>query len=135
MAQQQQAILKVVNATQEITEDSFSAENPAERRKFSRRAARWSSVITTRDKRMIQCRSLDVSERGVSLSSPIDFKSKTLFVLEMTAVYKGKKTQMRFLSEVRHTSIAKDGFTLGLYFKDATETAFEFLKQYANKTI
>ena len=135
MAQQKASVSTFIEEALEITEDSIAEVKTSERRMYARRNARWASVITTRDKRMIQCRALDVSERGASISSPVDFKANALFVLEMSVRYKGIQKKLRILSEVKRSAIAKEGFTLGLYFKDASETAFDFLKKYSNSQI
>ncbi len=135
MGQPRAAVSGIVDEAMEITEDTFAAVKPEERRKFARRNARWLCVITTRDKMVIQCRTLDLSERGASIICPFDFEINSLFVLELHVRYKGLQKKMRILSEVKRTSIAKDGFTLGLYFKDATDTVFDFLQKYSNEKI
>ena len=135
MGNQKAAVSGFVDESFEITEDCISEVKAIDRRNYIRRAARWPSAISTRDKTIIQCRSVDVSERGASISSPVDFNINTLFVLEINIRYKGLQKKLRILSEVKRSSIAKNGFTLGLYFKDANETAFDFLRKYSSNQI
>ena len=135
MSEITQAVSECLDDTAEITENSLSDVTPAERRQFARRGARWPCIITTRDKTQLQCNSLDVSERGASVFSPINFKINAMFILEVNVRYKGLYKKLRILSEVKRTSISNDGFTLGLYFKDANEVVFDFLKKYANNQI
>jgi len=74
---------------------------PAERRQY----ARWPCTITTHDKTLIQCRSLDVSERGISIYCPVNFKMNVMFVFELNVRYKGLHKKLRILSKVKRTSI------------------------------
>lgn len=129
------AVSEYVDDTAEITENSFEAVKPSERRQFSRRGARWPCTITTHDKIIIKCSSLDVSERGASVFCPVNFKIGAIFVFELNVRYKGLHKSLRMLSEVKRTSISKDGFTLGLYIKDANEQVFNFLNKYANNQV
>ncbi|MFT6121703.1 MAG: hypothetical protein ACJAWS_000237 [Oleiphilaceae bacterium] len=135
MEQSAKAVSGYVDDTAEITESSIADIKPVERRIYTRRAARWSCTITTNDKTRIDCSSLDVSERGASVLSPVNFKANAIFVFELNVRYKGLHKNLRMLSEVKRTSISNDGFTLGLYFKDANEQVFDFLSKYANKKI
>lgn len=121
--------------TAEITESSLEVVKPAERRQYARRGARWPCTITTHDKKIITCSSLDVSERGASVCCPVNFKVDAVFVLELNVRYKGLHKKLRMLSEVKRTSISNDGFTLGLFIKDANELVFDFLKKYANNNV
>lgn len=135
MGLETKAVSEIMDDTAEITESSFEAVQPTERRQFARRHARWPCTIQTHDKTLIQCSSLDVSERGASVFCPVNFKADTIFVLELNLHYKGLHKKLRMLSEVKRTSISNDGFTLGLFIKDANEQVFDFLKKYANKQI
>lgn len=121
--------------TTEITADSLSNENGIERRRFVRRSARWNVIITTHDKYEIQARSIDVSEKGASIESPVDFRIGALVILNFSVFYKGKKLEYKILGEVKRTSIAKTGFTLGMFFKDASEETFKFFRLYAEARI
>jgi hypothetical protein len=135
MGQATKAVSGYVDDTAEITESSFSEAIPDERRQYARRAARWPCTITTHDKTLIKCSSLDVSERGASVYCPVNFKVNAMFVFELNVRYKGLHKKLRILSEVKRTSISNDGFTLGLYFKDANEVVFDFLKKYASNQV
>jgi hypothetical protein len=128
-------VSEFVDDTAEITENSFEAVQPSERRKYARRGARWPCTVTKHDKTLIQCSSLDVSERGASVCSPVNFKTNAILVFELNVRYKGLHKKLRMLSEVKRTSISNDGFTLGLYIKDANEQVFDFLNKYSNKQI
>jgi hypothetical protein len=135
MGQATKAVSGYVEDTAEITEDSLAEVKPAERRLYARRGARWPCTITTHDKTLVQCSSLDVSERGASIFSPVNFKLNAMFVFELNVRYKGLHKKLRILSEVKRTSISNDGFTLGLYFKDAHELVFDFLSKYSNNKV
>jgi len=135
MAPATKAISEYLDDTAEITESSLAGVKPAERREYARRGARWLCTITTHDKTHIHCSSLDVSERGASIFCPVNFKVKAMFVFELNVRYKGLHKTLRILSEVKRTSISNEGFTLGLYFKDANEVVFDFLKKYASNEI
>lgn len=131
MEQAAKTVSDFVDDTAEITENSLAAVVPAERRQYARRGARWPCKITTHDKTLIKCNSLDVSERGASVFCPVNFKVNSMFIFELNVRYKGLHKKLRILSEVKRTSISNDGFTLGLYFKDANEVVFDFLKKYS----
>ena len=135
MGQATKTVSGYVDDTAEITESSLSAVKPAERRQFARRSARWPCTISTHDKTLIQCSSLDVSERGASIFCPVNFKVNAMFVFELNVRYKGFHKKLRILSEVKRTSISNDGFTLGLYFKDANELVFDFLGKYSTNQV
>jgi len=135
MGQATKAVSGYVEDTVEITENSFVDVKPAERRQYDRRGARWPCTITTHDKTLIQCSSLDVSERGASVFCPVNFKINAIFVFELNVRYKGLHKKLRILSEVKRTSTSNDGFTLGLYFKDANELVFDFLGKYSTNQI
>jgi len=131
MGQGTKAVSGYVDDTVEITESSLAAVKPVERRQHARRGARWPCTIFKHDKTLIQCSSIDISERGASIYSPANFKINTLFVLELNVRYKGLHKKLRILSEVKRTSISNEGFTLGLHFKDASELVFDFLGKYS----
>ncbi|WP_231877474.1 hypothetical protein, partial [Oleiphilus sp. HI0043] len=59
---------------------------------------------------------------------PVDFRKDALVLLQIAAFYNGKKMEFKVLGEIKHTSIAPDGFTLGVFIKEAPDTAFAFLK-------
>lgn len=120
--------------TSEITADSVNIK-PDERRQYCRRAARWMVTLMTREQTAVSCRTRDVSERGVSIASPYDFAAGTRVVVEISISYKTIRKPIRVIGEVRHSSIASTGFTLGILFKDITAPAQDFLKKYAEETI
>ena len=133
-----QAIISVDTGepSEEQTETPRLAEQEGrERRQFARRAARWACVITTRDKTVVHCKTRDVSERGASIATTVDFNKNAVIVLEIRVIHKELRKAFRVLGEVKHSSIAKDGFTIGIFFKDAAETTFEFFQKYANNLI
>jgi len=135
MAQGNETVASQLNNTQEITADSLPEQTGAERRRYARRAARWRASITTRNKDVIECRTLDVSERGASIESPADFRHNAVVIVQVTSFSKGKKKNFKILCEVKHTSIAKNGFTLGIFFKDTSEETFNFFRQYSEGKI
>jgi hypothetical protein len=135
MSQDKETVASQLKQTTEITADSLTSDDGIERRRFVRRSARWNVVITTHDKYEVQGRTIDVSEKGASLESPADFRKGALVILNISTFYKGKKIAFRVLSEVKHVSIAKNGFTLGMFFKDASADTFKFFRLYAESRV
>jgi hypothetical protein len=121
--------------TQELTAEALGGG--AERRQYTRRSAHWRVTITTRKKQVVQCKTKDISERGVSIASPVDFKRDALVLIEIHAYYGGKNMEFKVLGEIKHTSIAPDGrsYSLGVFIKDAPDKAFAFFKKFAEGQI
>ncbi len=134
MDQGKHIVAGYIDNTQEIT-DANEEVRGDERRQYPRRAARWSAKITTRNKEVVHCRTRDVSERGASIATPYDFNMHAVIVLEIQVTYKEIRKTLRMLAEVRHRAITKDGFLIGVYFRDATAATIAFLKKYSNKVI
>ena len=118
-----------------VESNSSSEASGAERRRFVRRSARWNMTITTHDKYEIHARTIDVSEKGASIDSPADIRRGALVILKINVFYKGKSKELKVLGEVKHTSIAKSGFTLGMFFKDASKETFKFFRLYSESRI
>jgi hypothetical protein len=135
MAQNKKTIAAVLDDTQEITADSLTEGGGRERRQFTRRATSWRATLTTKNKVVVQCKTRDISERGASIASPANVPANTIGILHISAFYNGVKKDFKILAEVKHTSIAKDGFTLGIFFKDASQATFNFFKKYATAQI
>lgn len=135
MSQDKETVASQLKQTTEITADSLSSNDGIERRRFVRRSARWNVVITTHDKYEIHGRTIDVSEKGASIESPADFRIGALVIIKFSIFYKGKKFEYKVLSEVKRTSMAKTGFTLGMFLKDASEDTFKFFRLYAEGRI
>ncbi len=125
---------KYVEVTEELTGEGILVQQD-ERRRFARRPARWNTVVTTRKKEVLHCKTRDVSERGTSICSPYDFNMHATIRVDIEVYYKGMKKSLSALGEVRHSAVAADGFIIGIYFKDATETTIRFLRSYANSRI
>ncbi len=134
MESNKESVSQYVNNTEEITPDSAPLK-PDERRQYPRRAARWPSTLLTKEKQLISCRTQNVSERGASIASPCDFAGGTLVIVEIQIFYKSIRKSVRVLGEIRHTSIAGTGFTLGILFKEMPEPVQDFLKKYAEEKI
>jgi len=129
-----------VNTQQKLLENTFeitgnNIPDGAERRQHSRRVARWTATITTRDRNVIQCQTQDVSESGASISSSHDFRQGAVVVLQIQSFYKGAKKTLKILAEVKRSAISTDHFTLGVYFRDLSERSHHFLKQYCENEI
>ncbi len=122
-------ITNALDNTQEITADALSGG--AERRQYTRRSAHWRATITTRKKQVVQCKTKDISERGASLASPVDFHNGALILLQLHIFYQGKNMEFKVLGEVKHTCVVPDGFSLGVFIKEAPDVAFAFFKKYA----
>lgn len=135
MSEDKQSVASQLKQTTEITADSLSSKEGIERRRYVRRTARWQAVITTHDKYVLRCRTLDISERGVSIESSADFRIGALVILEVNAMYKGKLKVFKSLAEVKRTSIAKHGFTLGMFIKDASKDTYKFFRLFAEGRI
>ena len=135
MSQDKETVASQLKQTTEITADSLGSNDGAERRRYVRRSARWNVVITTRDKYEVHGWTIDVSEKGASIDSPADFRKGALVILTFGIFYKGKKLEYKVLGEVKHVSIAKNGYTLGMFFKDASEDTFKFFRLYAESRI
>lgn len=135
MSQDKETIASQLNKTAEITADSLANKEGIERRRYARRTARWNVVITTHDKYEVHGRTIDVSEKGASIESPADFRIGALVIMKFSIFYKGKKLEHKALGEVKRTSIAKTGFTLGMFLKDAPEDTFKFFRLYAESRI
>jgi hypothetical protein len=135
MSQDKETIASQLKQTTEITADSLTSNNGIERRRYVRRPARWNVVITTHDKYEVDGRTIDVSEKGASIESPADFRKGALVIIKVSVFYKGKSRELKVLGEVKHTAIAKDGFTLGMFFKDASAETFKFFRLYAESRI
>lgn len=133
MAEDKKKIAENMKETQEITAEALN--DGAERRQYTRRAAHWRATITTRKKQVVPCKTTDISERGTSLASPVDFKRNALVLLQISAYYNGKNKEFKVLGEIKHTSIAPNGFTLGVFIKEAPDAAFAFFKKYAEGQI
>lgn len=134
--QEHTSISEVMESTQELTEHSMIEEiRHDERRKFVRRAARWHTKVTTKDKTVVQCKTRDVSEKGLSLSIPYDFNMNAIVIVDMFVVYKHIRKNIRVLGQVRHSSVAAEGYTIGIHIKDSPKRTTEFLKAYASKKI
>lgn len=126
-------ITKALDNTQEITAEALN-DGP-ERRQYTRRSAHWRVTITTRKKQIIQCKTKDISERGASLASPVDFRKDALVLLQIHAFYQGKSMEFKVLGEIKHTTVAPDGFSLGVFIKEAPDVAYAFFKKYAEGQI
>lgn len=135
MSQDKETVASQLKQTTEITADSLSSNDGIERRRFVRRSARWNVLITTHDKYEVHARTIDVSEKGASIESPADFRIGALVIMKFSIFYKGKKLEYKVLGEVKRTSIAKTGFTLGMFLKDASEDTFKFFRLYAEGRI
>lgn len=134
--QEHTSVSEVMDSTQELCENSIGGEvQPDERRKFDRRAARWYATVTTKDKTVVQCKTRDVSEKGASIVIPYNFNMNAMVILEIHVVYKELDKKIRVLGQVRHSSVASDGYTIGILIKDASEVTTNFLRAYANKQI
>jgi hypothetical protein len=108
---------------------------PDERRQFRRRLARWPSTLITQDKTVVHGRTLNVSELGALIASPYDFRIGALVVIEITIMYKSIRKPFRVRAEIRHSSIASDGFSLGVLFREISDVSRDFLKKYAEEKI
>lgn len=135
MSQDKETVASQLKQTTEITADSLSNNDGIERRRYVRRPARWNVIITTHDKYEVQGRTIDISEKGASIESPADFRIGALVIINFSVYYKGKSLSYKVLGEVKRTSIAKTGFTLGMFFKDASEDTFKFFRLYAESRI
>ena len=135
MSQDKETIASQLKQTAEITADSLANKEGIERRRYARRTARWTVVITTHDKYEVHGRTIDVSEKGASIESPADFRKGALVILKIDSFYKGKNRELKVLGEVKNTAIAKNGFTLGMFFKDASEETFKFFRLYSENRI
>jgi|TARA_R110000850_G_scaffold103204_6_gene213095 hypothetical protein len=135
MSQDNDTLASQLKQTTEITADSLASNEGIERRRFVRRPARWNVVITTHDKYEVDGRTIDISEKGASINSPADFRKGALVILKISVFYNGKSKELKVLGEVKHTAIAKNGFTLGMFFKDASAETFKFFRLYAESRI
>tara|TARA_R110001592_G_scaffold104699_1_gene294583 strand:- start:91 stop:498 length:408 start_codon:yes stop_codon:yes gene_type:complete len=135
MSQDKQTVASQLKQTSEITADSLANDKGIERRRFVRRAARWNVIITTHDKYEVHGKTIDVSEKGASIDSPADIRIGALVIVKFNVFYKGKSKELKLLGEVKHTSISKNGFTLGTFFKDASEETFTFFRLFAESRI
>tara|TARA_R110002167_G_scaffold10666_4_gene48375 strand:- start:2344 stop:2751 length:408 start_codon:yes stop_codon:yes gene_type:complete len=135
MSKDNETVASQLKQTTEITADSLTSKEGIERRRFVRRPARWNVVITTHDKYEVDGRTIDISEKGASIGSPADFRQGALVILKISVFYNGKSRELKVLGEVKHTAIAKDGFTLGMFFKDASAETFKFFRLYAESRI
>ncbi len=106
-----------------------------ERREYRRRPARWPATLLTQDKVLVNGKTRDVSEMGVSITTPVNFIKGALVLIEINIFYKSIKKPIRVRGEVRHSAICSDGFTLGILFKDIAEPVQKFLKKYAEEQI
>lgn len=129
------SVSEIVENTQELTDAVLIDTQPEEKRVYQRRAARWSAQVMTKDKTLVQCKTRDVSEKGISITIPYDFRRNALVVVSVNVVYKNIRNTLQVLAQVRHSSIASEGYTIGLLIKDAPEVAVNFLKAYSNKKI
>jgi hypothetical protein len=134
MESNKETVSQYVDNTEEITPDSAPLK-PDERRQYPRRAARWPSTLLTQDKTLISSRTLNVSERGASIAAPCNFAIGTRIIIEIQILYKSLRKSVRIVGEVRHTSIAGTGFTLGILFKEISDPVQDFLKKYAEEKI
>jgi hypothetical protein len=135
MSQENASVASQLDQTAEITVDSLSTIKGEERRQFVRRAARWNVTINTRDKYVIETKTIDISERGASIECPLSAQVGDLVLLQIYPFYKGKKASFKVIGEVKRTTVAKSGFTLGIYFKTASDDAFNFFRFYAEGRI
>ena len=135
MSQENASVASQLDQTAEITIDSLDSIKGEDRRQFVRRAARWNVTINTRDKYVIESRTIDISEKGASIESPIAVELGDLILLQVHAYYQGKKSSFKMIGEVKRTTVAKSGFTLGVFFKTASEEAFNFFRFYAEGRI
>ncbi len=136
MSQDKESVASQLKQTTEITADSLaSGDEGIERRRYVRRPARWNVLITTHDKYEVHARTIDISEKGASIESPADFRRGALVIISFSVFYKGKTKEFKVLGEVKHTSIAKTGFTLGMFFKDASADTFKFFRLFAESRI
>lgn len=135
MSQENASVASQLDQTAEITIDSLNSIKGEERRQFVRRAARWNVTINTRDKYVIETKTIDISEKGASIESPISLAINDLVLLEINAYYNGKKSSFKVIGEVKRTTIAKSGFILGIFIKTASDEAFNFFRFYAEGRI
>lgn len=135
MSQENASVASQLDQTAEITIDSLNSIKGEERRQFVRRSARWNVTINTRDKYVIETRTIDISEKGASIESPIAVALGDLILLQIHAYYQGKKSSFKVIGEVKRTTVAKSGFTLGVFFKTASDEAFNFFRFYAEGRI
>ncbi len=132
MSEKDDAAARYAKVSKELNAADLESSQADERREFARRAARWAAKITTQKREVVQCRTRDVSERGASIVSPYDFNMRAQILVEITITYKGLRKQIRALGEVRHSSMASDGFTIGILFKETSDATTAFLRKYAN---
>ena len=135
MSQENASVASQLNQTAEITVDTLNSIKGEERRQYVRRAARWNVTINTRDKYVIETKIIDISERGASIECPLCIEAGDLILLQIHTFYKGKKVSYKVIGEVKRTTVAKAGFTLGVYSKNASEKAFNFFRFYAEGRI
>ena len=135
MSQENASVASQLNQTAEITADTLNSVKGEERRQYVRRAARWNITINTRDKYVIESKTIDISEKGASIECPISIAIGDLVLVQVHAYYKGKKSSFKVICEVKRTTMAKSGFTLGLFFKSASDEAFNFFRFYAEGRI
>jgi hypothetical protein len=135
MSQENASVASQLNQTAEITADTLNSIKGEERRQFVRRSARWNVTVNTRDKYVIETKTIDISERGASIECPIAIQLGDVILLQIHAFYKGKKASYKVIGEVKRATVAKSGFTLGVFFKNASDEAFNFFRFYAEGRI
>jgi len=107
-----------------------------DRRKFPRRAARFSTSITLANKKRLSGRTRDVSERGVSVLLPVNLKPESLVIIELLISYRDIHKRVKFLGIVKHrSSVSVDGYTVGIQIKDAPDAVTTFFSAFANKEL
>lgn len=106
-----------------------------ERRKYKRRVARWDATLITQSKKLLKGRTRDVSERGASIATSEKLAANTMVVIQLSSYYEGTRREFRIIGQVKHIAISKDGFVLGIFFREACEDTFSFLRKFSEKLI
>lgn len=119
----------------QTTQASERGKKGQERRKYQRRVARWDASLMTQCKKALKGRTRDVSERGASIATSENISPNTMVVIQISSYYEGTCRDFRIIGQVKHSAMNKDGFVLGIFFKDACEDTFDFLRKFSERLI
>ncbi len=106
-----------------------------ERRRYKRRVARWDATLITQSKKVLKGRTRDISERGASIATSENLATNTMVVIQLSSYYEGTCREFRIIGQVKHSAVSKDGFVLGIFFKEACEDTNAFLRKFSEKLI
>ncbi len=108
------------------------AKNP---RQYPRRAIHWKARIITSQKKLLIGETINISQKGAMITLDIKLPDGEKVLVEIQSFFKGKKRDIKARGIVRHCSMSSGGVNVGIFFKETTPEAHDFLEKFTTGLI